>query len=359
MGGTTIGTGATVAQSTWRSLLTHEAESQTLAMGFVGSENDACIQLIEDLTKERGDSVQIRFSPTDDTHDGFGEGETVRGREGSLTFYTDNLSIGWLAYAYATDAPMSQQRVNFDIQKATFYKLRQWWSRRWDTAVWNQLAGNTVVNSITGYKRSGANIVTAPDADHHIFATGAADETVGADTTAIMTLDLIDECVLKSMILKDSSSFNISPASDGYYHLVVHPYQWKQLRQNTSTGQWEQIREAAIQGGADLESSPFMQGWLGTWNQTKIHVSTYIPNGVHSGTGAAEGTVRRAVFMGANAGVMAFGEDFAGGDHLSWIEQVDGYTNYGILAGSVFGVKRLIQNSDSVGSLVLSTYATS
>ena len=360
--GTIIGTGNTLTQSAWRALLCHEAERQAHLMSFLGEEEDSALVLINDLSKVRGDSIQIRFSPTDDTHDGFGEGETIRGRELSVSFNTDSLKIGWLAEAYAEQGPMSQQRVNFSIKQASFYKLRTWWSRRFEESILNQLGG--YLPASTGlYKRCGLNAIPATDANHHVFATGSADETVGADSTAIMTLDLIDECVLKAQS-KSELSYPIATCSDGYYHLVVHPYQWKQLRQNTTSGQWEDITRATLEGGADFRKSPFARGWLGVWNNTKIHVSDYVPNGVNSGTDAAEGNVRRAVFMGAKSGHMAFGEDFAGGDHLSWIEQVDDYVVYGILAGTVMGFKTTRFNnssgtSENYGSMVISTYATS
>jgi len=364
MAGTVIGTGNTLTQSTWRALLCHEAERQAHMMSFVGEEEDSAIVLINDLSKVRGDSVQIRFSPTDDSHDGFGEGETIRGRELSVTFNTDSLKINWLAEAYAEQGPMTQQRVNFDIKATSFYKLKTWWSRRFEESLLNQLGGNTVAS--TGlFKRVGMNAVPTTDNNHKVYGGGlTTDDLVGADTTAIMTLDLIDDCVLKAQS-KSELSYPIATCSDGWYHMVVHPYQWKQLRQNTTSGQWEDITRAVLEGGKSYEKSAFNRGWLGSWNNTKIHVSDYVPNGVEdSDSTTAVGTCRRAVFLGAKAAHIAFGEDFAGGDHLSWIEQVDDYVVFGILAGSVLGMKTTRFNNSSgtaenYGCIVVPTYATS
>ena len=58
--GLNIGTGHGAAQTTWRSFLTQEAERQTYAMKFVGEEEGSMLQLVNDLTKSRGDSVQLR-----------------------------------------------------------------------------------------------------------------------------------------------------------------------------------------------------------------------------------------------------------------------------------------------------------
>lgn len=358
--GLNIGPGNTLTQKAWRSLLCNEAERQAHMMSFVGTEEDSAIVLHDDLTKNKGDTLQIRFAPMDgDTHQGFGEGETVRGNELSPTLQSDSLRIGWLSEAYADQNPMSQQRISVALKKLALHDLSIWWARKWEVSILNQLAGYTPANTddATGlYKLSGMNIVTAPDTAHQTFATGAADETVGADTTATMTLDLIDEQVLQAS-LKTTSQRPIAKCSDGYYHLVIHPYQAYQLRQNTTSGQWADVQRAVLEGGASFDKSPFAKGWIGVWNETKIHVSAYVPNGVNSSTGAAETNVRRAVFMGAHAGDIAFGGDFGSGDHLSWIESVDNYTDYGVLAGTIWGFKTAIYDSENYACRVISTYS--
>jgi len=248
-------------------------------LSFVGSKNDSCIVQLDDLTKKRGDTVQVRFSPTDDTHDGFGESDTIRGNEQSITFDSDELKIGWLGEAFAQSSQMSQQRVNFDLKKAAFYKLSAWWARRWEESILNQLAG--YLPASTGiYKRSGLNAVVEVDDNHHVWASGTTtytdDQTQAGDTTAKMTLDLINDCVLKAMS-KSHLSYPIPVASDGYYHIVMHPEQWLQLRRNTSSGEWQDIELSRIKGSEGYKSSGIAKGMLGIYNNVKLHVSDYTP----------------------------------------------------------------------------------
>ena len=54
---------------------------------------------------------------------------------------------------------------------------------------------------------------------------------------------------------------------------------------------------------------------------------------------------------------MAFGEGYADGNHLDWVEQTRDYRKWGVLADSCFGVKRTIFNSQTYASLVLVTYS--
>ena len=59
---------------------------------------------------------------------------------------------------------------------------------------------------------------------------------------------------------------------------------------------------------------------------------------------------------------MAYGEGYAGGQHLDWVEQIDDYRRWGVLADSVFGLKTTVFANSSgtdeyYGSLVISTYS--
>jgi N4-gp56 family major capsid protein len=362
MAATTVPSGSNIAQTAWRPGLVHEVERQAHMLGFVSSEDDAAILLIEDLSKKRGDSVQVRFAPTDDTHDGFTENETAEGFEQKITFYPDNLKIGYLREVFAQQEAMSQQRVNFDLKKAAFIKASAWWARRFELSILNQLAGYTPAMGAapsTNYRRTGMNAVTAVDATHVYRPNSIANDESFTNVAAnYMTLATINHLVLMAMT-KAELTYPIAPCSDGFYHLVMHPYQWEQLRNSTSTGEFSDITKAAMTGSFADAKQKFERGWLGVWNNVKLHVSDYVPNGVNSGDSTAlVATCRRAVFLGAMAAVVAFGEGYTDGQHLDWIEQTRDYgTTWGVQADSVFGVKRTIFNSQTYGCLVVPTYS--
>ena len=82
--------------------------------------------------------------------------------------------------------------------------------------------------------------------------------------------------------------------------------------------------------------------------------------------GAAVSTVRRNLFLGAQAGVYAEGNAYdtmeqqrVGKDSMmSWYEETDDYGNEkGIAVGSIFGMKATRFNSKDFGKLVISSYA--
>ena len=84
--------------------------------------------------------------------------------------------------------------------------------------------------------------------------------------------------------------------------------------------------------------------------------------------GAAVNTVRRNLFLGAQAGCFALGSAYdgiekerMGKDNLmSWYEQTDDYGNEkGISCGSIFGIKSTLFNSKDYGKMVITSYAAS
>ena len=361
---TTVPTGSTLTQKAWRPGLIHQVELQAHMMGFVSPDDDSGIVLLEDLTKKRGDKIQIRFSPTDDTSDGFSDTDTVEGNEEKIDFLPDEMKIDYLAFAFAQAGQMSQQRVSFDLKAAAFIKAVAKWTRRFEESICNQFAGYTPAMGAAqdNYKRTGLNPVTQLDTAHILYSTAGAatyttDQGIAADDTAVMTLDGISDAVLK-MMTKAELTYPIAPCPDGFYHCVMHPYQWRQLRDNTSAGDWGDIVRATLEGGRRYEDSPLARGWLGTYNNTKLHVSDWVPNGVTSTDATLkQSNARRAFIFGARGAHMAFGEGYADGNHLDWVEQTRDYRKWGVLADSCFGVKRTIFNSQTYASLVLVTYS--
>lgn len=82
-----------------------------------------------------------------------------------------------------------------------------------------------------------------------------------------------------------------------------------------------------------------------------------VTQGVHSTSGAAQTSVRRAVLCGAQAGIMGFGKNF-GLKEYYWREELFDYGNQlGVSGGCIFGLKKTVYNSVDFGTVVISTYA--
>lgn len=360
MAGSYVGTDSPLRETLWRPGLIHEAERQAITMGFMSKDDDSGIVEIDDFSRKRGDKIQVRFSPTDDTFDGFGERDPIEGNEMRPDVLFDEFVINYLGFAFAEDSPMTQQRVSWDLKAAAFTKLGAIWGRRFEQWNLNQLAGYTPNNSIAGYKRSGHNAVQTYDEDH-VCRPDAEDKDEDLTTGDEITLSLIDDALLKATS-RAYTDWPLLPLSDGYFHLIVHTSQWRDLRRNTTSGEWADIHRAVIEGGKPLEESAFVKSWLGVWNRTKIHVSDYVPHGVRTDDATtAVTTVRRAVLIAQRAMHFGFGQGYTDGNHLDWVEQTRNYKTWGVLADTIGGCKRTVFKDptgtyQTYGAMVLPTH---
>ena len=348
---TNYGVNANEAVKLWSRKLAREALKATYIQKFIGEGDDSVIQMRNDTKKGPGDRVRVTLR-MQLTGDGVQGDNNLEGNEEALTTYTDDFVINQLRHAVRNAGKMSQQRVPFSVREEAMSGLRDWWSDRWDTWFFNQICGYTV-QSDTRY--TGNNTVTAPSAGRKIFATGSADETVNADNTKIMTLSLIDKAVEAAKVATPLiRPININGGK--HYVMFLHPYQVTDLRTSTSTGQWLDIQKAAMSGGK-VGENPIFTGALGMYNGVVLHEAIRVTQGVHSTTGAAQTSTRRAVLCGAQAGVCGFGQGHSFKEY-SWNEELFDYGNQlGVEAGCIGGLKKSIYNSVDFGTITVSTYA--
>jgi N4-gp56 family major capsid protein len=141
---------------------------------------------------------------------------------------------------------------------------------------------------------------------------------------------------------------------DDYFVAFIHPYQTFQLRNNTNTGQWQDIQKAAMTGGK-VKDNPIFTGALGIYNGVVLHECPYLPLMTIGASGANAGI--RAVLCGAQAAAYAVGGD--GGDtEMSWAEEMFDYGNkLGVTAGRIFGIKKSQFNSVDFGTITMASYS--
>lgn len=348
---TNYGVNSNEAVKLWSRRLAREALKATYIQKFIGEGDDSVIQMRNDTKKGPGDRVRVtlRMQLTGDGIQGDG---TLEGNEESLTTYTDDFLINQLRHAVRSSGKMTEQRIPFSIREEAMSGLRDWWADRWDTWFFNQICGYTPQ---TDTRYTGNNAVTAPSAGRKVFATGSADETVNADNTKVMTLTMIEKAV-ETAKLSTPLIRPINIQGGKHYVMFLHPYQVYDLRTSTSTGQWLDIQKAAMTGGK-VSENPIFTGALGMYNNVVLHESTRVTQGVHSSTGAAQTSTRRAVLCGAQAGVMGFGQGHSFKEY-DWSEELFDYSNQlGVKAGCIGGLKKSVYNSVDFGTVTCSTYA--
>lgn len=297
-------------------------------------ENDAGDQISYDLV------MQLKMKPI--------QGDAnLRGNEEELKFYTDSLYIDQLRGGVNTGGKMSRKRTIHDMRDIARKRQSEWWARLFDETMFQYLSGARGVNadfiedtSFTGYA---GNAFVAPDSQHILYG-GDATSKATIDSADKLDLTAVDKAAARAETLGGGTSGipSLEPCKiDGEPHfvLVMHPWQEYDLRTSTSTGQWLDIQKAAT--GAEGRANPIFKGGLGMYNNVVLHKHKGVIRFTDYGS-ATPGTVHaaRALFLGRQAGVVAFGSPGTG-LRFDWHEEMEDRGNQVVITtSSIFGVKK-------------------
>ncbi|MCA6114250.1 N4-gp56 family major capsid protein [Bradyrhizobium sp. WSM 1738] len=351
---TSYGVNDALSNKLWAKKLNLEALKQTYFGRFMGEGSSNMIQVKTDFEKSAGDELTIGLRVQLEG-DGTTEGQVLQGNEEALSTYSDKFKINELAHAVRVrnKNTIDAQRVPFNLRSEAKDGLNDWFSNRFDTCMANHLCGNTLA---TDGRYTGNNTVTAPSTNRIYRPGGATDDaTINGDNTKFFKLDIIDAFVEAA----GTASPMIRPImvnGEKKYLGFLHDYQVTAMRTSTDAGQWLDIQKAALAGGA-ASKSPIYTGALGEYNNVVLHKWNRITNGI-SNAGAVQANTRRAVFCGAQAGVVGFGKEFSKGSHFKWIEELFDYEReLGVSGQTVWGIKKSVFNSEDFGVWVATTYA--
>ena len=262
-----------------------------------------------------------------------------------------------------SDRTIDQQRVPFDLRAEARDGLADWWGKRLSVSAFNQWCGNT---NETRTKYTGLQATVAPSSGRQLWqGSVTADESLTSSNT--FTLGLIDKAKEMATTLSppvrpvnavgrsDIGDFHDALA-EGKYVCYLHPYQWTDLKSNTSTGQWLDITKAAATGDG-AKNNPIWTGAVGMYNNVILKIAFDVTTGVNSSSGASIANVRRAVFLGAQSAVIGYGLKHAGGKYL-WNEELfDHKRRLEVSALAVLGIKKARFNGIDYGVIPISTWA--
>jgi len=330
----------------------------------VGIEAQTPIQTLPHLESDAGEQIaydlilQLKMQPVEGDN-------TLEGKEEDLKMFTDQVYIDQARGGVNTGGRMTRKRTIHDLRKIARARQSEWWARIFDELFFLYLSGgyrttgsgaSTFANAdytySSGYAGFAGNAFFAPDVDHTVFADASG---VPAANFAALTanhkvnLALIDRCVARAEVLGGGVTEipSLEPLKiDGEdtYVMVLHPWQAYDLRTNTSTGQWLDIQKAA--SGATGQNSPIFKGGLGKYNDVVLHKHKAVLRRTDGGSGAV--AVARALFLGRQAAVCAFGSP---GSNLrfDWNEESRDNGNQAVITtASIFGIKKTRFSINSV-----------
>ena len=349
----------------WSRRLAHEVSKATPIAPLIGSGPDSIIQLKTETQKSKGDQITFGLR-TQLTGAGVTEGTTLEGNEESLTTYSESLIINEINHAVrvAADDTISAQRVKHSLREEAIMGLKDWYADRLSLMFFLQVCGYTPTSiTFEGETVSlknvhwGHNTPTAASTDRIIRKSGAAnDQSLTSSDT--FTLDLVD----KAKEMARVANPRIRPIRvDGgdHYVMYLHPYQVTDMRTNTSDGQWLDIQKAAEKRG---RNNAIFTGALGVYNGVILRESEHVTTGVDSSDTSEESDVRRAVLLGAQACVAAFGQNRGPTKYTMVEKNFDYDRELGVACKTIMGMKKVQFSTNSgtdsdFGSVVVSTYA--
>lgn len=369
MARTIIGVNDPKAVKRWAGLLAYDASQKSyFNQRFMarGAEAEVPIQILTDLESDAGEAIsydllaELRMAPV--------EGEDIlEGKEEAQRFYSDSIYIDQARCGVNTGGRMTRKRTLNDLREKAKRQQSSWWARLQDELIFIYLSGARGVNANfllpLGYTGRANNALVTPDANHVLYGDNATAFN-NIDANDKFDLRLIDRAKTKADA-QGGGATNIpvlQPCKiDGQetFVCVMHTFQEDDLRSNTNTGQWLDIQKAAA--GSEGRNSPMFKGSLGMYRGVILHSHRNVVRFNNAGAGTVEAA--RALFMGSQAAVMAFGSP---GTNLrfDWNEETrDNGDKVVISTSSIFGVKKVTFTTETgandFGVFALDTAAAS
>lgn len=358
-----FGVNDAMAAKIWSKMMV-AAERDSLAIApLMGEDDNAIIHVKSELEKGPGDRVTfaLRARPT---QKGITEGQTAEGNAEALSFYSDAIYINELGSNFGTRAEgtIDQQRVPMKLRDECKNAANDWWVDRKSASFFNQVCGFTPANTesgTSGLVYTGNNAVTAPDGAtglvRQIWAsTHTDDESVTSSDGFIISI--IDRAVEAAR----SGSQMVRPIKVGgepKYVAYLSEGQVTSLRTASGGNGWLDIHRTAL-ANREASKSPIYTGALGEWNGTILKRSQDVTRGVHHSTGAVDADTRRAVLLGAQAAVCAYGQKHYGANKYRWHEKLlDADRKLEVSAWQIWGMKKAVFNSCDYGAVVMTSYS--
>ena len=224
---------------------------------------------------------------------------------------------------------MADKKTLIDFRKEALDSLKVWFA---ETMEADLITALTASPTYTLHCASGGTAVHTDTAPGGSVATT---DTIGAKP--------ISRLVARAKLLNPK----IRPIRIGgkdYYVLILHPEAAHELKNQAD---FMNAAQYAMPRGAD---NPLFTGALGMWDGCVIHEHDGIPT---ADDGAASAHYTSNIFMGAQAGIAAFG-----GDHNWHEETVDRGNKLSVSASVIYEFSKAKFNSKDFATIIYNTATT-
>lgn len=367
---TTISKEHALAMRQWSKTIAVETSKALRISNLIGTSDSSIIQEKTETNKSGGDSVTFGLR-AQLMGMGVTEGQVLEGNEESLQFMHDKVVINELYNAVRVkyDTSIDQQRFAGDLRSQTKNAIVDWLANRMSIMFFIQVCGYTAPKILCAGRELdvapvvyGFNAPTEPTDERVIRPDNKSkDEDLTDAAKHSFNLKMVDQAVEMAQ-LANPRIRPVRVGGDEVYVLYLHPTQVTALRTNTEPGQWLDIQKAVY--ATTRKDNPIYDGSLGMYNNVILRSHEHVTCGVHSSTKAIQKDVRRAVFLGAQSAVIAFGKGSSDTRYRLTEEFFDYRREYGLSVSTMIGIKKTRfqlprggEGLQDYGTIVISTYA--
>lgn len=357
---TNIPVGSPLAVKRWANSLAHDTEKLMFFSKFIGKEDSNIIERKSDLEGVEGDTIQFDLLMGLRGEMVYGD-DTAEGKEEALGFLHDEVKIDQARKPTDMGGRMSRKRTLHNLRtaakRATSRFTAEWFDELFFVYLSGTLEGRNGDAKVT--REFAKNPIQAPD-PHHMQYGGAATSPGTLTDADTMSRDLIEKISVlpRMMSTVNPDVVRMSPVvvegGGKHYVLLMSPWQAYNLRTEKSELSWADIEKAAAK--AEGRNNPLFKGGLGMVNDVVLHQHENVRYFNNYGAGQNVAAAR-ALFMGAQAGCVAYGE--AGNDsRFQWVEKKhDANNRVAIYAGTIAGVKKTRFGGYDYGVVAVDTAA--
>lgn len=358
---TTINVGSPQAIKRWATALANDTEKQIYFArnGFIGKGEGAIIDRKVELESDAGDRVQfdLLMNLQGDVVEG---DDVVEGTEEAMRFYEDEVRIDQARKGTDAGGRMTRKRTLHNLRDLAKSRTARFLAEWFDELIITYLSGT--VDGVNGGKKVrrpfAGNPIQAPDSYHMVYGGAAVSKATLTDSDT-MSRDLIERLSVKPETMADENEdvVNLSPVNiEGAKHfvLLMSPFQAHSLRIEKSDLGWADIQKALA--GAEGKANALIRGGLGMINNVILHQHSNVRRFADYGAGN-DVAAARALFMGNQAGALAYGQA-AGDTRFTWVEELkDAKNRVAIYAGVIAGCKKTRFNGYDYGVIAVDTAA--
>lgn len=292
---------------------------------FMGSGRENIIQILEDLSRGKGTSIEVSLiMPLNGA--GVIEDKKMEDNEEQMNYRSCTVALSRIRNAIRLEGRFEEQKTQEKMRTDMRKLLSRWLARFFDLSIFAVLTGTMPPFKVPpGKTLELPYAIEPPTKDRMLFAGSATSEAsiTAADT---FSADLIGKA--RRMAQADELTAVQPIRIDGRetYVMVIDPYQARDLRRDPK---WIEAQAHANVRG---EKNPIFSGAMGVYEGVVIHECLKVPR-TETGSGGAK--VGHALFLGAQAAIMAEGEA------PRWDEKTFDFDNkYGVAISRMFGLKK-------------------